>query len=406
MPSRVYISGFSCRFPKANSARSFWNNLINHVDMVSEQSDRWPAGAYGIPKRFGTLQDINKFDASFFEVHPKQAHKMDPQLRKLLEVSYEAILDAGLQPEMLRNKKVGVFIGAHSSDSQCNFSNQPEAMTGYENTGTTLSMLANRLSFYYDFTGPSMTIDTACSSSLTALDVAVTALLDKRCDYALVGGANLILNPAISVGFVRLNMVGEEGVCRSFDEQGKGYARSEGIGALFLTRDDATSRKRARVLATGVNSDGHTSEGITFPNGSAHQRLLEETYLRAGIDIDRIEYIEAHGTGTPAGDPQEVNALSRFTGHRSRPLYIGSVKSNMGHAEGAAGMAGLIKVLLMMEHGEIPANLHFNQANKKITGLHDGTIEVVAKNQAYKGGIVGINSFGFGGTNAHVILEP
>ncbi len=404
MARKVYISGFSCRFPKSDSPEMFWNNLTNHVDMVSNEPKRWPSGAFGIPKRLGTLQDLEKFDADFFEVHPKQAHKMDPQLRKLLEVSYEAILDSGLQPESLKTKKVGVFIGAHSSDSQSNFSNQLHKFSGYENTGTTLSMFANRLSFYYNFTGPSMTIDTACSSSLVALDAALNSIREGRCDYALVGGTNIILNPAISLGFHKLQMVGSDGVCRSFDNNGKGYVRSEGIGVLFLTREGIKARRRAVLLASGVNSDGHTTEGITFPNGSAHQTLLEETYKRANIDLQEIEYIEAHGTGTPAGDPQEVNALNRFTDERNKPLNIGSVKSNMGHSEGAAAMAGLIKLLLAMEHKTIPANLHFNQPNEKIPGLHNGRINVVTSNQKYCGGILGVNSFGFGGTNAHAVL--
>jgi len=248
--------------------------------------------------------------------------------------------------------------------------NNIEAITGYENSGCSLSMFANRLSFYYDFHGPSYTVDTACSSSIVALDAAISALNEGKCEYAVVGGSSMILNPSVSLGFSKLKMLSPTSRCKSFDQSGDGYARSEGVGVVILTKAALAKRVRARIHGSAVNSDGYTDKGITFPNGNAQQRLLTNLYQRCAINPAAVSYIEAHGTGTAAGDPQEVNAIEQAldVGLRDSdsPLHIGSIKSNMGHAEGAAGMAGLIKVLLCMEHGMIPANLHYSTPNENI----------------------------------------
>src|SRR6266581_2330762 len=376
--------------------------------MVTEDGRRWPPGLYDTPSRFGKLKDIAHFDARFFEVHPKQAHKMDPQLRLLLAISYEAIRGAGFVPEELRGATAGVYVGACTSDADGLYSSRPEGITGYENTGCAKSMFANRLSFFFDFRGPSLTIDTACSSSLVAFDAAVRALAVGECDYALVAGANLILHPSSTVGFARLKMLSPDGTCRAFDADAKGYVRAEGIVALFLTRPERARRVIASVLGSGVNSDGYTEQGITFPSGAAQSRLLQSVYKRAGIAPRSVVYVEAHGTGTRVGDPQEASALVEVL-CRDRdaqtPLLVGSVKSNMGHAEGAAGLAGVLKVLLAMEHGTIPANLHFKTPNPDIAVLRDSRLTVVAAHQPWRGGVAAVNSFGFGGTNAHVILR-
>ncbi len=409
MSNKIVISGMSCRFPASPTYQVLWENLVSKKDMLTDDDLRWPSGSFGIPERFGKINTVDKFDAAFFGVHGKQADKMDPQLRLLLEVSYEAFIDAGIDPQDIKGSNTGVFTGACGSDMLSISGNNIESITGYENSGCSLSMFSNRLSFYYDFHGPSHTIDTACSSSIVALDSAITALKEGRCDYAIVSGTNAIFSPSISLGFSKLNMLSPTGSCKSFDQRADGYARSEGVGAIILTKESLAKRIRARVHGSAINSDGYTEQGITFPNGNAQQVLLKNLYAQCEINPDDVSYIEAHGTGTAAGDPQEVNAIEKALNISQRsadsPLYIGSVKSNMGHAEGAAGIAGIIKVLLCMEHGMIPANLHYSTANENIEALHKGTIKVVDEHMQWNGGIVGINSFGFGGTNAHVILE-
>ncbi|MBX2836902.1 MAG: acyltransferase domain-containing protein [Gammaproteobacteria bacterium] len=406
MPESVAINGFSCRFPMSSSPEEFWKNLITHQDMISEQSDRWPAGQYGIPPRFGVVKDIDQFDAQFFDIHGKQAQCMDPQLRLLLEVSHEAFVDSGINPFTLSNNNVGVFVGACFPDAMANSNSNPHMMRGYENTGTALSMLANRLSYFYDLTGPSKTIDTACSSGLVALDEATRAIQSGQCDMAVVASANIILRPGTSVGFTQLNMLAADGKCKAFDESANGYVRSEGVVVLVLTAKSKSSRIRAEVLGTATNNDGYTSQGITFPNSIAQEQLLRQVYETAGVGAAEVDYIEAHGTGTQAGDPAELDAIDRaLAQQRSDTLKVGSVKTNMGHSESTAGLAGVCKVLLAMEHGTLPANLHYSKPNPNIESLRNGNIQVVSENEPWKGGIVGINSFGFGGTNAHAIIR-
>lgn len=406
--SEIVISGLSCRFAESDSADEFWANLVAGKDLLTADDRRFPAGVFGLPKRFGKVKDPTRFDAKFFSVHAKQAEKMDPQLRMLLEVSYEALLDAGLKPQELKGSRTGVFVGACFSDTHCILGSTPEELTGYENTGCAMSMLANRLSFFYDFHGPSLTIDTACSSALVALDRAVRAIRAGECEVAIVGGASLVHRPSVSVGFNKLQMLSPSGACRSFDQSADGYARSDGIGAVIVMRADLAHRSYARVLGVRTNSDGYKEQGITFPSGPVQAQLLREVYAEAGVDPQEVSYIEAHGTGTQAGDPQEVSALAQvFEPKRrgaDRPLLLGSVKSNAGHAEGASGLVGVIKVLLAMQHELLPGNLHFTKPNKDIAALQDGSVTVVAKNTPWEGGIAGVNSFGFGGTNAHVIL--
>jgi fatty acid synthase, animal type len=404
----IFIGGYSCRLPESDNPEEFWEHLVQGHDLVSCDDRRWTPEIYPTPARFGKLKDIERFDAQFFGVHPQQARKMDPQLRLLQEVSYEAILDAGYSPRALKGQKTGVFVGALPSDADKNFSYNDEKLTGYENTGCATSMFSNRLSYTFDFNGPSLTLDTACSSSLVAFDLAVKALRSGECDHALVCGTSMILNPAISIGFNKLQMLSPDGKCRSFDNNANGYVRAEGVIAVFLSRADRARKNIAEVLASGTNNDGYTSAGITYPNGNEQMDLLERLYGNHEINIADVSYVEAHGTGTIAGDPEELNALDHVLGKKrtaQNPLLIGSVKSNMGHAEGAAGLAGMIKVLLAMQKGKLPPNLHFNEPNKDIPALLDGRFKVVTEATKWDGGIVGISAFGFGGTNAHVILR-
>ncbi|XP_030317388.1 fatty acid synthase [Calypte anna] len=403
----VVIAGIAGKLPESENLQEFWENLLNGVDMVTEDDRRWKPGIYGLPRRNGKLKDISKFDASFFGVHPKQAHTMDPQLRLLLEVSYEAILDAGIDPATLRGTDTGVWVGASGSEAAEALSQDPEELLGYSMTGCQRGMFANRISYFYDLTGPSLTIDTACSSSLIALENAYKAIRHGQCSAALVGGVNLLLKPNTSVQFMKLGMLSPEGACKAFDASGNGYCRSEAVVIVLLTKRSMAKRIYATIVNAGTNTDGFKEQGVTFPSGEMQQQLISSLYRESGISPEEVEYVEAHGTGTKAGDPQELNSIVNvFCKCEREPLKIGSTKSNMGHPEPAAGLAALAKVILSLEHGLWAPNLHFNTPNPDIPGLQDGSLEVICKPTPVKGGLVSINSFGFGGANAHVILRP
>ncbi|XP_066560722.1 fatty acid synthase [Amia ocellicauda] len=403
----IVIAGISGRLPESNNLQEFWDNLFNGVDMVTEDDRRWKPGLYGLPRRNGKLKEINKFDASFFGVHPKQAHTMDPQLRLMLEISYEAIVDGGINPVSIRGSNTGVYIGVSGSEAAEAFSRDPEELLGYSMTGCQRAMFANRLSYFFDFKGPSTAIDTACSSSLLALENAFHAIRHGHCDSALVGGVNLLLKPNTSVQFMKLGMLSPGGSCKSFDASGDGYCRSEAAVAILLTKRSMARRVYATVLNAGNNTDGYKEQGVTFPSGEMQQRLVRSLYQEAHIAPDLVEYVEAHGTGTKVGDPQEVNGIvSVFCQSEREPLLIGSTKSNMGHPEPASGLAALAKVVLSLEHGMWAPNIHYNNPNPDIPALTDGRVRVVSEPLPTKGGIVGINSFGFGGSNVHVILQP
>uniref|UniRef100_A0A673C4U0 Fatty acid synthase n=1 Tax=Sphaeramia orbicularis TaxID=375764 RepID=A0A673C4U0_9TELE len=403
----IVVAGISGRLPESDNLEEFWENLINGVDMVTEDDRRWKPGLYGLPKRNGKLKDVSHFDASFFGVHPKQANTMDPQLRIMLEVAYESIVDGGLNPSTLRGSKTGVYIGVSGSEASEAFSRDPEELLGYSMTGCQRAMLANRLSYFFDFSGPSTAIDTACSSSLLALENAFHAIRQGHCDAALVGGVNLLLKPNTSVQFMKLGMLSPDGTCKSFDSSGNGYCRSEAAVAVLLTKRSAAKRVYATVVNAGNNTDGYKEQGVTFPSGEMQQKLVCSLYQEANICPEEVEYIEAHGTGTKVGDPQEVNGIvGVFCQSKREPLLIGSTKSNMGHPEPASGLAALAKVLLSMEKGVWAPNLHFNSPNPDIPALTDGRVQVVDRPIPVRGGIVGINSFGFGGSNVHVILRP
>lgn len=403
----VVIAGISGRLPESDNLEEFWENLMGGVDMVTEDDRRWTPGLYGLPKRNGKLKDISKFDAVFFGVHPKQAHTMDPQLRVMLEVAYEAIVDGGLSPAALRGTKTGVYVGVSGSEASEAFSRDPEELLGYSMTGCQRAMLANRLSYFFDFSGPSTAIDTACSSGLLALENAFHAINQGQCEAALVGGVNLLLKPNTSLQFMRLGMLSPEGTCKSFDASGDGYCRSEAAVVVLVTKRSAAKRVYATVVNAGNNTDGYKEQGVTFPSGEMQQKLVRSLYKASDIKPEQVEYIEAHGTGTKVGDPQEVNGIvSTFCNSKREPLLIGSTKSNMGHPEPASGLAALAKVCLSLEHGVWAPNLHFNSPNPDIPALTDGRIQVVDRPVPVRGGIVGINSFGFGGSNVHLILRP
>ncbi|OXB61122.1 hypothetical protein ASZ78_013685 [Callipepla squamata] len=376
----VVIAGIAGKLPESENLQEFWENLLNGVDMVTEDDRRWKPGIYGLPKRNGKLKDITKFDASFFGVHPKQAHTMDPQLRLLLEVSYEAILDGGINPTTLRGTDTGVWVGASGSEAAEALSQDPEELLGYSMTGCQRAMLANRISYFYDFTGPSLTIDTACSSSLMALENAYKAIHHGQCSAALVGGVNILLKPNTSVQFMKLGMLSPDGACKAFDVSGNGYCRSEAVVVVLLTKKSMAKRIYATIVNAGSNTDGFKEQGVTFPSGEMQQRLVGSLYRECGIKPGDVEYVEAHGTGTKVGDPQEVNGIVNvFCQCEREPLLIGSTKSNMGHPEPASGLAALAKVILSLEHGLWAPNLHFNDPNPDIPALHDGSLKSILR---------------------------
>lgn len=282
----------------------------------------------------------------------------------------------------------------------------PDRVNGYGLTGCARAMFANRLSFTFDFKGPSYACDTACSSSLYALSQAFADMKAGHCDSAIVAGAGLILKPTMSLQFKRLGMLSAEGKCKAFDETGAGYVRSDGCVVIFLQKQSQARRVYSSLLNVRTNTDGFKEQGITFPIGDMQNRLIRETYNEISLNPHDVVYVEAHGTGTKVGDPQEINSITDFfCKDRKTPLLIGSVKSNMGHSEPASGVCSIAKVLLAMEAGIIPGNLHYKSPNPDLYGIVDGRLKVIDRNTEWNGGIIGLNSFGFGGANAHVILK-
>ncbi|XP_011695797.1 PREDICTED: fatty acid synthase [Wasmannia auropunctata] len=404
--SDIVITGISGRLPESSNIEEFKENLMKEMDMITDDDRRWSAGLHGLPLRSGKIKDLSSFDASFFGVHPKQAHVMDPQLRMMLEVTYEAIVDAGVNPSTVRGSRTGVFIGVSSSETDEFWTKDADIINGYGLLGCCRAMFANRISYCFDFNGPSYAIDTACSSSMCGVHQAVAAMRAGECDAAIIGGVNLLLKPNCSLQFHRLGMLSQDGKCKAFDASGDGYVRAEAVVAIYLQKAKDARRVYATMIHTKANTDGYKSQGITYPNGEMQNRLMREMYNEAGINPADVSYVESHGTGTKVGDPEEINSIDKlFCKGRKTPLLIGSVKSNMGHSEPASGLCSIAKVLIAMEAGVIPANLHFNTPNSNIPALIEGRIRVVDKVTPWNGGLVGINSFGFGGANVHIILR-
>ncbi|XP_037041706.1 fatty acid synthase-like isoform X2 [Bradysia coprophila] len=401
----ICIAGISGVFPKCNDINELEHNLYNKIDMVDDSSTRWPHYSPEIPKRMGNIGALDKFDAQFFGVHYKQAHSMDPQGRILIEKAYEAIMDAGVNPKSLRGTRTGVFIGACFAEAEKTWFYDRATEGGFGITGCSRAMLANRISYTLGLLGQSFLIDTACSSSMYALDAAFTAMRSGECDAAIVGGANLLMHPLITLQFARLGVLAQDGYCRPFDNSATGYVRSEAICSIFLQKARDAKRIYAKVLYSKTNCDGHKLEGITYPAGRIQQRLLSEFYDDIQIDPSSLAYMEAHSTGTVVGDPEECIALDNiFCKNRKSPLLVGSIKSNVGHSESSSGLCSIAKVILAFERGEVAPNINFESNRKGIKALEEGRLKVCTEVTKLKGDLVGINSFGFGGANAHALL--
>ncbi|WP_344591561.1 SDR family NAD(P)-dependent oxidoreductase [Actinomadura vinacea] len=406
----IAVIGLGCRLPGGvQGPEAYWRLLLEQDDVIAEvPAGRWehfdgvitPVSRLG-----GFLADVAGFDSPFFEITPGEADAMDPQQRILLEVAWEAFEHAGMAPASLRGSRTGVFVGVSAPEYALLTAGRPDA-SAWTTTGTALSITANRLSYLLDLRGPSMTVDTACSSSLVAVHLAARSLRSGESDVAVAGGVNVLVSPAITMTFEQAGGTAADGRCKAFDASADGMVRAEGCGIVILKRLGDAHRDGDRVLAvirkTVVNSDGR-SNGLVAPNPEAQEALLRDAY--AGREPP--DYVEAHGTGTLLGDPIEAHALSAALDlDRSTPLLIGSVKTNLGHLEAAAGIAGLIKVVLALRHRTIPASLHYHRPNPHIDFPELG-LKVAAEQTPWPShpGSAGVSSFGFGGTNAHVVLE-
>ncbi len=417
----IAIVGASCRFPGAENLEEFWQLLVSAGDAVSEVDERrWSTRFYHHPDRSepgksytwsaGLIAGADLFEPSFFGISPREAAQMDPQQRLLLELAWHAFEDAGIPPSRMSGSATGVYVGASATDYSDLRLGDPAGADSYFMTGSTLSILANRISYIFDLHGPSLAIDTACSSSLVALHHGCEAIRSGRIAMAIVGGINLLLAPYPFVGFSRASMLSRRGRCFAFDERADGYVRAEG-GAIVILKPLSEAIAdgnpiRAVVRASGVNSDGRTI-GLSLPSESAQASLLHTVYRNAEIAADELAFFEMHGTGTAAGDPIEATAVGYSLGQsRASPLPIGSVKTNIGHLEPASGMAGLLKAALALDREIIPPTIHCERPNPKIPfdSLNLRLVRDTEPVKAPKQGYAGVNSFGFGGTNAHVVL--
>ncbi|MUG91826.1 amino acid adenylation domain-containing protein [Scytonema sp. UIC 10036] len=434
----IAIIGMSGIFADARDLESFWEGLIEGKDWIVEvPPSRWDWKTYyGDPmtednktksKWGGFMTEVDTFDASFFGISPHEARLMDPQQRFFLQAVWKTVENAGLQMSALAGTKTGVFVGVANTDYGDLLKQNAPTVEAHTSTGTCPSVLANRISYLFDLRGPSLPVDTACSSSLVAVNYAVEAIRNGSCDMAIAGGVNIILTPHFTLSFSKSGMLSEDGRCKTFDSRADGYARGEGVGAILLKPLKQAQADgdiiHAVIRSTAINHGGHANS-LTAPDPNSQAEVLIEAYEKAGIDPFTVSYIEAHGTGTSLGDPIEINGLKKSFAQlqkqwgtpKPNEVYcgIGSVKTQIGHLEAAAGIAGLLKVVLSIKHGKLPAILHFKKLNPYIN-LENSPFYIVDRTKTWEplrnadGQPIlrraGVSSFGFGGVNAHVVLE-
>ncbi len=422
----IAIIGMSCRLPGAANPAELWQLLRDGGDAIVETPvDRWdtahlydasPETAGKVATRWGGFLDrIDTFDAAFFGISPREAAQMDPQQRLFLEVAWEALEDGGQTAERLAGSPTGVFVGvhSHSDDYYTMQAVDPLDLDLYSGTGTSHSVVSGRLSYLLDLRGPSLAVDTACSSSLVAVHLAVQSLRNHESSMAIVGGVNAMIDPTFTIVASRMRMMSASGRCRPFDAGADGFVRAEGCAVVVLKRLSDAQRDGDRVLAvikgSAVNQDGHTN-GLTAPNSLSQEAVLRAALADAGVSPAAVGLVEAHGTGTPLGDPIEVEALAAvFAGgeHRESPLVLGSLKANIGHAEGAAGVAAVVKTVLALRAGEVPPLVHFNELNPHISVAGTPFLfprQCVPWPAGSQSRVAGVSSFGWSGTNAHVVL--
>ncbi|KAH8429841.1 type I polyketide synthase [Aspergillus melleus] len=423
----IAVVGFSLRFPQdADSTESFWEMLSQGKNAMTDfPSTKFNIDAFHgrkgamngtMPLRGGHFLngDLGLFDAPFFSITPAEAEAMDPQQRIMLETSYRALENSGIPITRCRGSRTSVYTATFTDDYKSVLMDAPDNLPQCAATGLSGSMLANRISWFYDFKGPSMNLDSACSSSLSALHIACGDLHNGTSQMALVGGCNLVFHPDFMLIMSNMGFLSSDSRCQSFDHKANGYARGDGFGVVVLKKLSAAVKDgdtiRAVIRATGLNQDGRTPGGITQPSGVAQQALIEETFARARLDMRPVRFFEAHGTGTALGDPTEAGAIGRsFREFRSdeEPLYVGAVKSNIGHLEGGSGMAGLLKTILMLERGVILPNAGLEKVNPRIDTknlrIRFPTVSMPWPDSGLRRACV--NSFGFGGSNAVVVLD-
>ena len=425
VPEPIAIIGIGCRFPGANHTRAYWQLLQAAKDAIGDvPADRWPLYQFydrdpsqpgkHYCRQGGFLDQVDQFDPEFFGIAPREAAYIDPQQRLMLEVLWEALEDAALPADRLSGTKTGVFVGASTLDYGQLLLQQPHQIVAYTTTGLASTMLANRVSYLLNFQGPSLTVDTACSSSLVAVHLACQSLWQGESTLALAGGVNIMLTPALTIGFSKLTALSPDGRCKAFDASANGFVRAEGAGVVVLKPLSQAVADGDRIYALirggAINQDGRTN-GLTAPNREAQEQVLRDAYRQARVPLEQVSYIEAHGTGTLLGDPIEARALGQVfsqTHSPDRPIRLGSVKSNIGHTEAAAGVASLIKVALALKHRQWVPSLHFHQPNPYIP-FDQLPLQVQTELQPWVDWsdqtIAGVSSFGFGGTNAHVVLQ-
>ena len=420
----IAIIGIGSRFPGADGPAAFWRLLSDGVDAITEvPPDRWDVDAFydsdpcvpgtAVSRRGGFVPGVDEFDYQFFGISPRESAQMDPQQRLLMEVAWEALEDAGQVPERLAGSPTGVFVGISTNDYGHLQVGRLELVDAYTGTGNALSIAANRLSYFHDFRGPSMAIDTACSSSLVAVHQACRSLRDGECTLAVAGGVNVILSPALMINFTKARLMAPDGRCKTFDADADGYVRGEGAGIVVLKPLGQALADNdpiyALIRGTAINQDGLTN-GLIAPSRQAQEAVLAEAYRRAGLSPGTVQYVEAHGTGTLLGDAIEAKALGTILADGRPPgsrCLIGSAKTNIGHLEAAAGVAGLIKVALALRHRAVPPSLNFAKPNPNIPFDSlplrvAATLTPLPVNGARA--VAGVSSFGFGGTNAHAVL--
>lgn len=411
-PLSLGVVGLACRFPGASNYDEFWEHIRSEKTAFQKISEepRFLGRCTDSPLVAGFLENVDCFDSKLFNIADEEAINMDPQQRVLLEQTWRAIEDSSLAFKELQNYRTGVFVGISTNDYLVEKTLSGKKTSVYDGVGFAHSIAANRLSYFFNFTGPSVAVDTACSSSLVALHLACQSLRQGECDFAIVGGVNLLLSPHPFEIFDKANMLSRTGALRAFSDDADGYVRAEGCGVVILTREDLARENdlslRALVKGSAINQDGQTNT-ITAPSGRSQVDVINKAMRNSGLNADEIDYIEAHGTGTHLGDPVEFEALRQVFQDRKDRIHLGTVKTNIGHLEAAAGIAGFIKSILCLENSYLPSICSFNKVNPQINEkksliniLSDG--EMLPHDDLIR---IGVSSFGFGGTNAHVILE-
>ncbi|ASZ14099.1 type I polyketide synthase [Chitinophaga pendula] len=415
----VAVIGIGCRFPGAEDVSAFWQLLQEGRSAIrTVPAGRWSSLDPQLYKKYpyitqgGFLDQVDEFDAAFFGISDREAEKMDPQQRALLEITWTAFEDAGISPSAWAGRQVGVFTGISAID-YLRLQQNTASLDAYNGTGNAASIASNRLSYFFDFKGPSLSVDTACSSSLVAIIQACKSLQQQECGLAIATGANIMAAPDLSLIFARAGMLSPDGICKTFDTSANGYVRGEGYAAVLLKRLPDAIRDGDNIYGVikgyAINQDGHTN-GLTAPNGPAQEAVIQAALRAAGKSPAQLDFVEAHGTGTSLGDPIEVNSLANVLQHQrtERPCYLSAVKANIGHLEAAAGIAGFIKTLLCLQHRQLVPQLHFKNLNPQIK-RQQPSLAIPAQGISLQDHpfplTAGISAFGFGGTNAHIIIE-